>query len=389
MKCNATTTWKGIAKGRDVQSPLRGTLATCPLGELWAILHHAMHKGGIQHRIPAYRLQVPTLPLGLAFLVAADMHKHASVAGSGHGCGSSRMQRYDLPCICRAKECLPSNSVTGMSARSERSLELERYFVKMSATFLSPPIFSTTTLPSSILSWVHSVLDSRCFTFPNPFLVRISFAAEESVDKVMLRSRLMSFAIPLIPKATHMPLTTPQSSAWPLGGATMVCVVGQVCNKWVPCVQASVGGPPQTRAPSVVGVDVHLEVGLDMLPCDPQHLSGVLPQVSAQLSNIVQADMYGLDIRLHISLLANYTSTLSAARKLSLAATDLYLYASSWSNFVFAIDIYFVASHIRPVCMLEHSSSMIRSTWLGSASYWNPPSVHSTIRFEIVTAFMS
>ena len=37
--------------------------------------------------------------------------------------------------------------------------------------------------------------------------------------------------------------------------------------------QASVDGPPRARAPSVVSVDVHLEVGLDILPCEPQHLS--------------------------------------------------------------------------------------------------------------------
>ena len=36
----------------------------------------------------------------------------------------------------------------------------------------------------------------------------------------------------------------------------------------------------------MVGVDVHLEVGLDILQCKPQHLSGVFPQVSHQLSNL-------------------------------------------------------------------------------------------------------
>ena len=99
-------------------------------------------------------------------------------------------------------ECLPSNSVTGSSAKSERGLGLERYLVKMSATFLSPPIFLTTTIPSSILSCAHSVLVSTCLTFTKPFLVAIPFAAEESVDKVMLKSRPMSFAIPLIARAS-------------------------------------------------------------------------------------------------------------------------------------------------------------------------------------------
>ena len=35
-----------------------------------------------------------------AFLAEAAMHKYASVAGSGHGCGSSRIQCYDFPCSC-------------------------------------------------------------------------------------------------------------------------------------------------------------------------------------------------------------------------------------------------------------------------------------------------
>ena len=81
-------------------------------------------------------------------LAEAAMHKYASVAGSGHGCGSSRMQHYDLPCSCGANECLPSNSVTGSSAKSERSLGLGRYFVKVSATFLSPPIFFPRLYPN-------------------------------------------------------------------------------------------------------------------------------------------------------------------------------------------------------------------------------------------------
>ena len=134
-----------------------------------------------------------------AFRAEAARYKYASVAGSGHGCRSSRIQRYDFPCSCGANECLTSNSATGSSAKSERSLGLEKYLVKMSATFLSPPIFLTTTIPSSILSCAHSVLVSRCLTFPKPFLVAIPFAAEESVDKVMLKSRPMSFAIPVSP----------------------------------------------------------------------------------------------------------------------------------------------------------------------------------------------
>ena len=80
-----------------------------------------------------------------AFLAEAARYKYASVAGSCHGCRSSRIQRYDFPCSCGANECLTSNSATGSSAKSERSLGLEKYLVKMSATFLSPPIFLTTT----------------------------------------------------------------------------------------------------------------------------------------------------------------------------------------------------------------------------------------------------
>ena len=140
-----------------------------------------------------------------AFLAEAAMHKYASVAGSGHGCRSSRIQRCDFPCSCGANECLPSNSVTGSSTKSERSLGLERYLVKMSATFLSPPIFLNTTIPSSVLSCAHSVLVSRCLTFSKPFQVAIPFAAEESVDKVMLKSRPMSFAIPLTPEPHTCP----------------------------------------------------------------------------------------------------------------------------------------------------------------------------------------
>ena len=52
-----------------------------------------------------------------AFLAEVAMHKYASVACSGHGCRSSRIQCYDFPCSCGANECLPSNSATGSSAR--------------------------------------------------------------------------------------------------------------------------------------------------------------------------------------------------------------------------------------------------------------------------------
>ena len=106
--------------------------------------------------------------------------------------------------------------------------------------------------------------------------------------------------------------------------------------------QASVGGHPRALAPSVICIDVHLEVGLDILPREPRHLSGVLPQ---GFRTLAQSDMHGLNIRLHSSLLANCIPTLPAARRLSLAAIDLYLYAFSWSNSA--------ASHIRPVRTLE------------------------------------
>ena len=215
------------------------------------------------------------------------MHRYASVAGSGHGCRSSRIQRNDFPCSCGANECLPSNSATGSSAKSERSLGLERYLVKMSATFLSPPICLTTTFPSSILSCAHSVLVSRCVTFPKPFLVAIPFAAEESVDKVMLKSETHVLRNPLGPQG----LTHALDYSVVLGFTARERHHG-LCRS--PSLQqvapvhdlTSIGGPPCARAPSVVGVDVHLEVGLDILPCKPQHLSGVFPQVSHQLSNL-------------------------------------------------------------------------------------------------------
>ena len=96
------------------------------------------------------------------------VHKCASAAGSGHGSGSSRMHVTIYPAAVGANECLPSNSVTGKSAKSERSLMLERYFVKTSTTFLSPPIFSTTTIPSSILSRAQKVCPTTLAPHLNP-----------------------------------------------------------------------------------------------------------------------------------------------------------------------------------------------------------------------------
>ena len=207
----------------------------------------------------------------------------------------------------------------------------------MSATFLSPPIFLTKTIPSSILSCAHSVLVSRCLTFPKPFLVAIP---DVEVEAHVLRN-------PLDPQG----LTHALDYSAVLGSTARVRHHGLCRSPSLQQVapvhdQTSIGGPPCARAPSVVGVDVHLEVGLDILPCKPQHLSGVFPQVSLQLSNLGPV---------HISLLANCTSTLcmncdlSAARKLSLAAMDLNLYQLC----VCLVDIHFVTSHIGPIRTLE------------------------------------
>ena len=60
------------------QSAHLGYTTTCTSlhEELWAILHHAMCKGGIQHRIPVYRLQIPTHPLGLGL---SGRGRHAQI----------------------------------------------------------------------------------------------------------------------------------------------------------------------------------------------------------------------------------------------------------------------------------------------------------------------
>ena len=81
---------------------------------------------------------------------------------------------------------------------------------------------------------------------------------------------------------------------------------------------------------------------------------GCFRKYLSSFRTLAQSDMHGLDIRLHISLLANCTSILSAARKLSLAAMDLNLYASSRSKSVSVlVDIHLAASHIGPIRTLE------------------------------------
>ena len=75
---------------------------------------------------------------------------------------------------------------------------------------------------------------------------------------------------------------------------------------------------------------------LDWTSCHANHSTCLVcfRKYLSSFRTLAQSDMHRLDIRLLISLLANCISILSAARKLSLAAMDLNLYASSWSNSV-------------------------------------------------------
>ena len=108
---------KDIVKGRDLQSPLPGTLATCPFGFLPQLARHCMKSFG-QYSImlcaragsnteflhSGFRFLHPSRPR--PFWQRPPCTKYASLAGSGHGCGSSRIQRYNIPCSCGSNECL-------------------------------------------------------------------------------------------------------------------------------------------------------------------------------------------------------------------------------------------------------------------------------------------
>ena len=303
-------TWKNIAKGQDFQSPLPGTLSTWPFG-----LYHHLHVSAwrvldntpscyVQGRDPtpnsctsASDSYSPSRPR--PFWQRPQCTNTQTLRAQAMSADHQEFNFTIFPAAVAPMSHSHGKSASGSSAKSERSLGLKRYLVKMSATFLSKPIFFTTTKPSSILSCAHSVLLSRCSTFPNPFPVAIPFAAEESVDKVMLKSRPMSFAIPLIqgprtcpwllrsirlhrskapPRSVSKPnSSTSHSRAWPdLHWWTSVCA-----------------GTQRSRCRRTPG-------GWTGHPANHNTCLLCFRKYLPNFQTLAQSDMHGLDIRLHL-----------------------------------------------------------------------------------------
>ena len=231
-----------------------------------------------------------------AFLVEAAMHKARKRWGLKPWMRIIKDARYDLPCSCGANECFSSYSVTGRSANSERSLELQfcQGVGDVSGT-------------ANLLNHSYTLID--LVLGPQRPRLQVFDLLQALPSCYPLRRRGISGQSDAEVEAHDY------YSAPPLERATTICVVAQVR-----------GHPPRS-----VSTDT---LRLDWTSCHANH-STCLWCFRKNLSSfrtLAQSDMHKLDIRLQNSLLANCTSTLSSARKLTLASVDLYLYASSWSN---------------------------------------------------------